>query len=76
MGTVGVTMLHPWGLGDLELPLALEVASHSSVESLGVVCEDGDPVFTIPTKMVLESHSLGERLRRSRRSAVISRRPK
>jgi hypothetical protein len=76
MGTVGVTMLHPQGLGDLELPLALEVASPSLVESSRAVCEDGDPVFTIPTKIVLQSRSLRERLKRPRRSAVISRRPK
>jgi hypothetical protein len=76
MGIVGVTTLHPEGPGDPELPTAPEVAPPSLDESSRAVCKDGDPLCTIPTKMVPESPSTGERLRRPRRSAVNSRLPK
>jgi hypothetical protein len=76
MRTVGVTTLHPQDPGDPELPLSPEAVPPSLVESSGAVCEDGDPVCTIPTKMALESRSLGERLRRPRQLAVNSRLPK
>jgi hypothetical protein len=45
MGTIGVTMLHPWGPGDLELPPVPEVALASSDESLRALS-----VFFAPTR--------------------------
>jgi hypothetical protein len=66
MGSVGVTMLHPQGPGDSELPLVPEVAPSLSEVSSRVVCRDGIPLCTIPTNMALESPSMGERLRQPR----------
>jgi hypothetical protein len=51
METVGVTMLHPRGLGDLDLPPTPKMAPPSPEESLRVACKDGNPLCTIPTKM-------------------------
>jgi hypothetical protein len=72
IGTVGVTMLHPRGPGDPELPPTPEVAPPPSEEYLRAVCKDGDQLCTIYTKMVPESPSSGERLKRPRRSTVNS----
>jgi hypothetical protein len=48
MGTVGVTMLHPWGPGDPELPPSPEVVLLPSKDSSRMVCKDGDPLCIIP----------------------------
>jgi hypothetical protein len=76
MGTVGVTMLHPCRLGDPELPSPPKVVLPSSKESSKAVCQDGDPLCNIPMNTALESSSLGERLRRPKRSTVNSKLPK
>jgi hypothetical protein len=76
IGTIGVTTLHPQGSGSPELPPSPKVVSPSSESSSGVVCRDGGPLCTIPTKTVPESCPLGERLRQPKRSAVNSRLPK
>jgi hypothetical protein len=76
MGSVGVTTLHPRGLGDPELPLVPETALSSSEDSSRVVCKDGDPLCTIPMNTTLEFHSWGEKLKRPRWSAVNYRLPK
>jgi hypothetical protein len=47
----------PSRAGGSRAPPALEVVPPSSEESLRVVCRDGDPLCTIPTKMAVESHS-------------------
>jgi hypothetical protein len=60
MGTLGVTMLHPQGLGDPKLPPSPEEVPLSSKESSRAVCNDGDPLCTIPTNKAPESPSLGE----------------
>jgi hypothetical protein len=73
MGSVGVTTLHPQGPGDPEVSPMPDVAPSSLDDSSRVVRRDGDPMWTIPTNMAHESHSLGERLRRPRRSVVNSR---
>jgi hypothetical protein len=62
MGSVRVTMLHPQGLGDLELPTAPEAVSYSSEESPRAVRRDSDLLCTIPMNKAPESRSLGERL--------------
>jgi hypothetical protein len=76
MGLVGVTMLHPQGSGDPDLPSAPEVAWSSSEDSSRVVHREGDPLWTIHMNMAHESHFWGERLRRPCWSAVNSRQPK
>jgi hypothetical protein len=43
MGTTEVTTLQPQEMGKLELPPSLEVESSSLVNSLRMVCSDGDP---------------------------------
>jgi hypothetical protein len=75
MGRIEVTTLHPRGSGNPELPFAPKVTLPTSEESLRVVCKDGDPLCNIPMKMVPESPSSREKLRRPRRSAVNSRLP-
>jgi hypothetical protein len=60
MGLVGVTMLHPQGLGDPELhspPLAPEAVLSSSEDSSRVMRREGDPLWTIPINIAPESHS-------------------
>jgi hypothetical protein len=57
MGSVEVTTLHLQGSGDPELPPAPEAASSSSEDSSRVVRRVGDPLWTIPMNMALESHS-------------------
>jgi hypothetical protein len=47
-----------------------EAMPPSSEESSSAVCNNGDPLCTIPTKMALESHSSRDRLRRPKRSVV------
>jgi hypothetical protein len=47
----------PLGAGDPELPLTPEVAPSLPKDSSRAVCRDGDPLFTIPMNMALESHS-------------------
>jgi hypothetical protein len=42
MGTVGVTTLHPRGMGKLELPLPFKVVSSSLVDSSRTMCSDGN----------------------------------
>jgi hypothetical protein len=76
MGPVGVTMLHPQGSGDLDLPSVPEAVWSSLEDSSRVVHREGDPLWTIPMNMVPESHFWGERLRRPCWSAVNSRQPK
>jgi hypothetical protein len=76
MGSVGVTTLHPRGLGDPELPRAPKVKPSSLEDSLRTVHRDGDSLCTILMNMALESHSCGEMLRRPRRAAVNSKQPK
>jgi hypothetical protein len=66
MGTLRVTMLHPWGLGEPELGPSPKAAPLSSEESLMAVCKDGDPLCTTPVNKALGSPSWGERLRRPR----------
>jgi hypothetical protein len=48
MGIVGVTTLHPRDMGKSELPPLLEVMSPSSVDSLRIVCSDGNPLRPFP----------------------------
>jgi hypothetical protein len=78
----GVTWSHhvaPSGVRESRAPpppLSPLVALSSSEDSLRAVCRDGDPSYTIPMKMELESHSWGEILRWPRRSTVNSRLPK
>jgi hypothetical protein len=55
MGTVGVTTLHPRGLGNPEVPPPPEVVSPLSEDSSRTVCKEGDPLCTIPTNMMHES---------------------
>jgi hypothetical protein len=73
MGLVGVTMLHPQGLGNPKVPPTPEVAPSSLEDSSRVVCKHGDALCTILMNMALESHSWGERLRRPMQSALNSR---
>jgi hypothetical protein len=44
IGIVGVTTLHPHGMGRPELPLLFMVLSSLSVDSLRTMCSDGDLV--------------------------------
>jgi hypothetical protein len=44
MGVVGVTTLHPCGMGRLELPLPFEVVLSSSMDSSRMVHSGGDPL--------------------------------
>jgi hypothetical protein len=76
MGTIGVTTLHPQGTRSLELSPSSEIVSPSSKSTSRVVCKDGDPLCTIPTKMAPQSPPSGERLRRPKRSVVNFRLPK
>jgi hypothetical protein len=63
MGSVEVTTLHPRGLGEPELPRVPESVPSLLEDSSWAVCKDGDPLCTIATNIVLESHSWGERLK-------------
>jgi hypothetical protein len=56
MGSVGVTMLHPQGSEDPELPSAPEAAPPSLEDFSRVVRREGDPLWTIPMNMAHESH--------------------
>jgi hypothetical protein len=75
MGTTGVTILHPRGLGKLELTPPPKVASPSLKDSLTVVCRDGDPLRTIPMNTAPASFPSGERLWLPMWSVVILRLP-
>jgi hypothetical protein len=55
MGTIGVTMLHPQGSRDPELPPSPDAMSPLSKDSSRTVCKDGDSLCTIPTNTVPES---------------------
>jgi hypothetical protein len=44
MGMIGVTTLHPRGMGKPELPPPQEVVLSSSADSLRIVCSDDDPL--------------------------------
>jgi hypothetical protein len=63
----------PLGVGGSRAPPVPEAASSSLKDSPRVVHGEGGPPWTIPTNMVLESHSQGERLRWPRRWMVNSR---
>jgi hypothetical protein len=76
MGTIRVTTLHPLGTGNPELPPSHKAALPLSEDSSRAMCKDGDPMCTIPMTAVPESFPSGERLRRSKRSAVNSKLPK
>jgi hypothetical protein len=76
MGTVMVTMFHPRGLRDLELPPLPEVVLPYSEDSLRTVCKYGDPLCIIPMNTAHDSSPSGKRLRRSKRLVVNSRLPK
>jgi hypothetical protein len=56
MGSVRVTMLHPQGPEDPELPSAPEAAPPSLEDFKRVVHREGDPLWTIPMNMTHESH--------------------
>jgi hypothetical protein len=52
METIGVTTLHPRGLGNPKLPTPPEAASPLPEDSSRTVCKDSDPLCTIPTHTV------------------------
>jgi hypothetical protein len=51
MGSVEVTALHPREPGDPKLPLVPDMVLSSSKDSPRVVHSEGDPLWTIPTKI-------------------------
>jgi hypothetical protein len=55
MGTIGVTILHPQGLWDLELPPSPKVVPTLSEDSSRMVSKDGDPLCIIPMNMAPKS---------------------
>jgi hypothetical protein len=55
MGTVGVTMLHPRGSGNPELPPLPEAVLPLSEVSSRTVCKDSDPLCTISMNTAPES---------------------
>jgi hypothetical protein len=53
IGTLGVTTLHPWALGEPELTPLPKAVPPSLEESLMAVCKDGEPLCTIPMNKAL-----------------------
>jgi hypothetical protein len=54
MGMAEVTMLHSRGIGKSELSPLIKVESSSLGNSLRMACNDGDPLWAMPTNTAPE----------------------